>query len=107
MTWRFRKWYKSGPLRWTVSKRGIGFSWGILPFRIGMTPSGDRYLSFTIPHTGLSWVKFFRKKAPRGVTPTVSGGRPASPAPNRAAQSPQTARTNSSQPWWKQPGLKP
>ena len=109
MGWRFRKWYKRGPFRLTVSKRGLGYSVGTLPFRFGVTPSGDRYVSFTVPGTGISWIKYFRKKRPTNQSTTP----PPSPSsgPTQQPSLPTSATPPASQsppgPWWKQPGLKP
>jgi len=60
--WRFRKVFGRGPFRWTLSKRGIGWSWGIPGLRYGVSPSGQRYISFSIPGTGLYWIKYLKQK---------------------------------------------
>ncbi len=59
MSWRWRKIFSSGPIRTTVSKSGIGWSIGIPGFRVGISPTGKKYLSAGIPNTGLYWIKYF------------------------------------------------
>lgn len=59
MGWIYKKSYKKGPFRTTVSRRGVGTSWGLSFFRIGVTASGKRYLRITLPGTGLYWMKYF------------------------------------------------
>jgi len=58
MSWIFRKAYKSGPFRTTISKKGVGVSWGIPFFRIGISPTGRKYFSIRIPGTGLYFIKY-------------------------------------------------
>src|SRR5438552_1734124 len=41
-----------GPFRWSLSKGGIGYSWGFPGFRIGRAATGCRYVSIGIPGTG-------------------------------------------------------
>lgn len=97
MGWRFRKIFQSGPIRWTWTKRGIGYSWGVPGFRIGVTPSGDRYFSVGIPGTGLYFIKYFGK------------GKPPSAAPPSLPPSPGGGTIGGTRPtpWWKQKGLGP
>ena len=59
MAWRFRKTKNFGPIRTTVSKNGVGTSFGFLGFRFGVTPEGRRYWSFRIPGTGLYYIKYY------------------------------------------------
>ena len=59
MGWVFRKSFGRGPFRWTLSKRGVGWSVGIPGLRYGVSPSGQRYVSVGIPNTGLYWIKHF------------------------------------------------
>lgn len=68
MGWRFRKTLSVKPFRFTLSTRGLGVSSGvgIRGFRVGVSSSGDYYVSLGIPGTGLYWVKYFRRK---GVPP--------------------------------------
>lgn len=83
MGWRFRKIFQYGPFRWTLSKRGIGTSWGIAGFRIGISPSGDRYISLGLPGTGLYFIRYFRGSSPQPpIGPSGQGqsGKPVAPA---------------------------
>ena len=89
MGWVFRKTIGRGPFRWTLSKRGVGWSVGIPGLRYGVSPSGQRYISVGIPNTGLYWIKHLGKPMP-AAPPTAQPGQPATPpAPSQI-------------PWWKQ-----
>ena len=57
MGWRFRRSVGIGPLRWNLSKSGIGYSWGVPGIRVSTTPNGRRYLWLSLPGTGLAWSK--------------------------------------------------
>lgn len=59
MAWRWRKMKSYGPIRTTVSKKGLGTSFGFLGFRFGVSPNGKRYWSFGIPGTGLYYIKYY------------------------------------------------
>jgi hypothetical protein len=101
--WRFRKIFWRGLFRWTLSKRGIGWSCGIPGLRYGVSPSGQRYISFSIPGTGLYWIKYLKQKPespvpsarPSPIPPSAGSTNPTSPP---GAPSPKTTR-------WKQKGL--
>jgi hypothetical protein len=49
--WRFRKIFNIGGFRTSLSKKGIGYSYGLLGFRFGVNPSGRKYISFGISRT--------------------------------------------------------
>ena len=77
-----------GGARTTLTSRGVGVSWGFAGIRIGRSPTGSLWVSFTIPGTGLS---FFKYLSPRGIVSdalqphqtSVSAPPPAQPhAPN-------------------------
>ena len=53
MAWRFRKSLKLGPLRFNLSKSGIGTSIGVRGFRVGTDAKGRSYTAASIPGTGL------------------------------------------------------
>jgi len=59
MGWRWRK-YIGLPAgtRAIISKGGIGFSWGFLGLRVGRSPTGNLWISFSIPGTGISFMKY-------------------------------------------------
>ena len=98
MGWRFRKRLTFGGLRLNLSRRGIGYSWGLRPFRMGVSSDGRKYVVFTIPWTGLSWMKYL--KAP------VANPHPAHQQ-NQSSQTSPPANPPTKQPWWKQPFFKP
>ena len=55
---RYRKSFKlPGGLRINLSKKGIGWSWGFKGFRHTHKASGGAKETFSIPHTGISYVK--------------------------------------------------
>ncbi len=103
MGWRFRKQYRSGPFRWNVTKNGLGWSWGLLGWRFGISPTGRRFISFSLSPLGLYWIKYFdgnSGKAPRGPLSRPQGPPAPTPAPPNANQSGNPA-SGSSVPWWK------
>lgn len=55
----FRKSKNFGLFKASVSKRGIGTSFGFLGFRFGVSPDGRRYWSFGILGSGLYYIKYF------------------------------------------------
>ncbi len=58
MAWRFRKVFSSGPLRLILSRRGVGWSWGVPGLRYGVSPDGRRYVSVGFPGFGLYWIRY-------------------------------------------------
>jgi hypothetical protein len=100
--WRFRKVFAHGPFRWTLSKHGLGWSWGIPGFRYGVSPLGQRYVSFSIPGTGMYWIKYLKDRPAVSLPPTrvppPSSLPPTQPAPPSTTSARQV-------PWWKQKGL--
>jgi len=64
MGWRWRNSTNlGGGARTTMTSRGMGVSWGLAGFRIGRSPGGAIWVSFSIPGTGIS---FFKKLPNRG-----------------------------------------
>ena len=61
MTWLFRKSKKIGPVKVTVSKKGLGTSIGFLGFRVGVSTESRSYWSFGIPGTGFYYIKYYGK----------------------------------------------
>jgi hypothetical protein len=104
MGWRFRKTFGRGPFRWTLTKKGIGCSWGIPGLRYGISPSGQKYISAGIPGTGLYYIKYFPLK-PLPFLPS-SQNQPTlpKPPPTPLIQN-QNPPTTKQPPWWKQKGL--
>lgn len=94
MSWIFRKIFRFGPFRTTLSKGGVGMSWGIPGFRIGISPTGRKYFSIGIPGTGLYFLKY------------LSGVRTLPNEQQKTIQQPTTTQNNHGQePWWKQKDL--
>lgn len=54
---RFRKSKNFGPLRFTLSKSGLGMSVGVKGFRVTKTANGRLRTTASIPGTGISYVK--------------------------------------------------
>lgn len=92
MSWTFRKIFQLGPMRTTLSKGGVGMSWGIPGFRFGVSANGRKYITIGIPRTGLYFTKYFS---------------------NQVKQPPQTInqkqqpniKNQINEPWWKQKNL--
>jgi hypothetical protein len=59
MGWFFNKRFKGGPFRTTISKNGLGQSFGFFGFRLGVSADGKRFWSFGIKGTGLYYIKYF------------------------------------------------
>jgi hypothetical protein len=55
MGWSYRKSSNLGPFRINISKSGVGYSIGGRGFRTGISSSGRRYTSYSIPGTGLRY----------------------------------------------------
>lgn len=94
MSWIFRKIFRFGPFRTTLSKGGVGMSWGIPGFRVGISPTGRKYLSIGIPGTGLYFLKY------------LSNERALSNEQQKTIKKQTTKQNNQNQePWWKQKNL--
>lgn len=124
MGWRFKKPinFRSG-FRLNLSKRGLGVSWGFPMFRTGISSDGRRYIWITVPRTGLSWVKYFGKRAnsgpggppqstPQHHPPSVPGQSPAQNLPSnsplaspQATTAPSAPSQQSGAPWWRQKNI--
>lgn len=63
MGFRFRRSIGLGKgFRLNLSKSGVGFSWGVPGFRVTKTAKGATRKTFSIPGTGMSYVKERRPK---------------------------------------------
>jgi len=94
MSWIFRKVFKSGPVRTTVSKKGIGVSWGIPCFRVGISSTGRKYFSIRIPGTSLYFIKYLSPiKIAKGTNASFE-----------QSQSKEILKREE-EPWWKQDNL--
>ncbi|HAF29439.1 MAG TPA: hypothetical protein DCG75_10370 [Bacteroidales bacterium] len=89
---RFRKIFNFGPFRTSLSKSGVGFSWGLPGLRFGVSPNGRKYFSIGIPGTGLYMIKYFESPQKKNYqTPTNTNQTNAQP--------------KKIEPWWKQKNL--
>lgn len=95
--WRFRKIFNFGAFRTSVSKSGVGYSYGLFGFRFGVSPNGRKYISFGIPGTGLYFIKYLNNNTQNRIYTQN----------NSAAQTPQTTKLKGKQKveWWKQKDL--
>ena len=55
MAFYYRKSIGLGPFRVNLSSRGVGLSAGVKGFRTGISGSGRRYTSFSVPGTGMGY----------------------------------------------------
>ncbi len=55
MGWSYRKSLNLGPFRINLSKSGVGYSVGGAGFRTGVSSSGRKYHSVSVPGTGLRY----------------------------------------------------
>ena len=62
MGFRFRKSFSIGPLRITLSKSGISYSFGTKGYRHTELSNGNSRDTFSIPNTGISYVSEKSKK---------------------------------------------
>ena len=53
----FRKSFSLGPFRINFSKHGIGWSVGVPGCRRTVSATGKKKMTYSIPGTGMSWVK--------------------------------------------------
>ncbi|MBM3379908.1 MAG: DUF4236 domain-containing protein [Betaproteobacteria bacterium] len=103
MGWRWRKTLGRGPLRWTVSRRGIGWSFGVPGFRYGRSPSGCPYISIGLPGTGLYWIKYLGRMSHSGGATTIQESGPTDPlTPALPTSSGKTTTANQRLLTWKQ-----
>lgn len=68
MGWRWRKSISLGGAKTTISQTGLGFSYGFAGLRIGRSPSGNCWISLTVPGTGISFFKYFSSNQSTGLT---------------------------------------
>jgi hypothetical protein len=92
MSWTFRKIFRLGPMRMTLSKGGVGMSWGIPGFRFGVSANGRKYITIGIPRTGLYFTKYLSNQVKLP------------PQTINQKQQPIT-KNQDNEPWWKQKHL--
>jgi hypothetical protein len=57
MSWTFRKIFRFGPIRTTLTKGGVRTSWGIPGFRVGVSANRRKYITLGSPGTGIYFTK--------------------------------------------------
>ena len=107
MSWIFRKIFRFGTFKTTLSKGGVGMSWGISGFRVGVSASGRRYITLGIPGTGIYFTKYFNLQKQ-----SQSNQQTQQQLATQQQTIRQTFQSNNSQsinqkeiPWWKQKNL--
>ncbi|NLH48334.1 MAG: DUF4236 domain-containing protein [Myxococcales bacterium] len=71
MGFYYRKSANLGPFRLNVSKSGLGFSVGGRGFRSGVSSTGRKYTSMSLPGTGLRYVKYHGKSSTGCLLPVL------------------------------------
>ena len=96
----FRKLFNFGPFRTSVSKSGVGFSWGLPGLRFGVSPNGRKYISVGIPGTGLYMIKYL-DTFPNNNNQNSNNNN------KKPISNIQKPKYNSkvTEPWWKQKNL--
>lgn len=94
MTWLWRKTYNFGPIRSTVSSRGVGWSVGLSFLRFGVGPHGGRYISLSVPGTGISFVKYLGYRQSHVVAATSLQPSAQSAPPQKVQQGVTTLTKN-------------
>ena len=86
MGWRWRKSIGFGGARTTITSNGLGFSYGIAGIRVGRSPTGNFWVSFSIPGTGISFIKYLGANNSQTALPATS----TTPSANLQNNSPLT-----------------
>ena len=90
MGFRFQRRIKVLPgLSINLSKSGVGFSAGVRGFHTGIDSKGRRYVSASLPKTGISWREYQKAKRPNPAPPHLPPQMPAvgNPRPGRISSS--------------------
>ena len=78
-----------GGFRLNISRGGLGVSWGVRGFRVGMGPSGAHYTA-SLPGTGVSYTGSLNGllpgSTPAPAAPKTTAPRTTAPAPDAAAE---------------------
>lgn len=110
MRTRYRKRLSFGPIRINLSRGGVGTSWGIRGFRVTHSATGRRYLTLSLPGTGLSWQRTlgqsWRRLRPGSVITPPPLAPPHAARPNSASLNVPPSNQANGLPWWDQPGLR-
>jgi len=68
MSWSFRRSIRLGPLRFNLSKSGVGTSVGVRGFRVGKNAKGRDYSQISIPGTGIYRRDYSNSPSQLGIT---------------------------------------
>lgn len=99
MRWRWRKSIGFGPIRTTLTTRGVGWSVGIPGLRYGISATGRRYISVGIPGTGIYGMQYLgRDPNPQPTPPAPVLPQPHSPP----VHVPVVIPASPTQKWWQQ-----
>ena len=69
MAFLFRNSINLGPLRINFSKNGIGWSFGVPGYRRSVSATGKKRTTYSIPGTGMSWVKRDKETKSKKIDP--------------------------------------
>jgi hypothetical protein len=110
MRWRWRRSIGFGPIRTTLSTRGIGWSVGIPGFRYGISPTGRRYISVGIPGTGIYGIQYLSRdpavpSVPVQASHPISQNQVTTPYVTPQASLPAVIPSPAGQKWWQQKNL--
>jgi len=108
MSWIFRKTFRFGPFRTTLSKGGVGMSWGIPGFRVGVSANGRKYITLGIPGTGIYFTKFFNQQQQSHINQASQQHQESTNQQtiHQSFQSNNPQAINQKEiPWWKQKNL--
>lgn len=100
MSWIFRKIFRLGPIRTTLSKGGIGMSWGIPGCRAGVTANGRKYITLGIPGTGFYFTKYLNQQ-----TQNKQNFHQENSVELPFHQNKMQKTNKTEEPWWKQKNL--
>ena len=73
MGFYYRKSANLWPFRLNVSKSGLGFSVGGKGFRTGISSTGRKYTSMSLPGTGLRSIQYHGKASGGCLLPILAG----------------------------------
>lgn len=76
-----------------MTSLGMGVSWGLAGFRIGRSPAGSLWVSFTVPGTGISFFKYIGSQSHQAAAQQQQAVPAQTPAPV-LPQSPPLAMTH-------------
>lgn len=97
-----------GPIRTTLSKGGVGISWGIPGFRVGVSANGRKYITIGIPGTGIYFTKYLNQQQQgKSNQPRLQKQQQTQqPTTQQPFQSNNSQTVNQKEiPWWKQKNL--